>query len=174
MRLTDFLAIYAASLSTTIALWNYFRSRPQLRVRLIFALGTIEGESQSGLGISIQNVSAQTVHITTVSLLYPYRRSTVSDKINHLIHFRRIPRNDGWCHSNLSLNGITDGCPTSIEPGKSHWIFVRHEVLDRLLEDAESRRLKAVVQDALWRNRYSKAFEYSTQEKQETETVTAR
>jgi hypothetical protein len=73
----------------------------------------------------------------------------------------------------LSLHGINDGCPTSIEPGKSHWIFVRHEVLDQLLEYAESRRLKAVVQDALWRKKYSKAFEYSTQEKQEAQTVTA-
>jgi hypothetical protein len=173
MRLTDLLAIYAASLSTTTALWNYFHSRPQLRVRLIFALETIEAESQSGIGISIQNVSAQTVHITNVSFLYPYRRSTIPDRLKHLIRFKRIPRNDGWCHSNLSLHGINDRCPTSIEPGKSHWIFVRHEVLDRLLQDAESRRLKAVVQDALWRKRYSKAFEYSTQKKQETQTVTA-
>ncbi len=173
MRLTDFLAIYAASLSTTIALWNYLRSRPQLRVRLIFALETIEAEMQSGVGISIQNVSAQTVHITDVSLLYPYRKSTISGKLKYLISFKRIPYSDGWCHSSLSLHGINDGCPTSIEPGKSHWVFVRYEVLDRLLEDAESRRLKAVVQDALWRNRYSKAFEYPTQDKHEAQTVAA-
>lgn len=173
MRLTDFLAVYAASLSTTIALWNYFRSRPQLRVRLIFAIETIEDELQSGIGISIQNVSGQTVHITNVSFLYPYRRSTVLDRLKHLIRFKLIPWNDGWCHSSLSLHGLHDGCPASIEPGKSHWIFVRHEVLDRPFERAESFRLKAVVQDALWRNRYSQAFEYSTQENRQTRTVTA-
>jgi hypothetical protein len=39
-------------------------------------------------------------------------------------------------------------------------IFVRHEVLEGLLERAQSRRLKAVVQDALWRNKHSKAFGY--------------
>jgi len=171
MRLTDLLAIYAASLSTAIALWNYFRSRPQLRVLLVFAMETVEGELQSGLGISIQNVSSQTVHITNISFLYPYRGSTILDRIKHLIRFKRIPKNDGWCHSSLSLYGINDECPTSVEPGKSHWIFVRHEVLERLLAKAESRHVKAVVQDALWRNRYSKVFEYAEHQKQEAQTV---
>lgn len=162
MRLTDLLAIYGASLSTATAAWNYFRTRPQIRVLLIFALETVEGESQTGIGISVQNISSQPVHIANVSFLYPYRRSTFRDKLEHIIRFKRIPRNDGWCHSSLSLNGIEDGCPVSIEPSKSHWIFVRNEVLDGLLEGAQSRRVKAVVQDALWRNRYSKAFEYPT------------
>lgn len=173
MRLTDFLAIYAASLSTTIALWNYFRSRPQLRVLIVIAMETVEGELQSGLGISIQNISSQTVHITNVSFLYPYRRSTIPEKIKHVISFKRIPRNDGWCHSSLSLNGINDECPTSVEPGKSHWIFVRHEVVERLLAKAESPHFKAVVQDALWRNRYSKVFGYARHQKQEAQAVAA-
>jgi hypothetical protein len=165
MRLTDGLAIYGASLSTATAVWNYFRSRSQVRVVLIYALETIQGESQHGIGISIQNISTQTVHISNVSFLYPFRKSTFWDKVKHLITFRRIPRNDGWCHSDLSLHGVADGCPTSIEPGKSHWIFVRHEVLEQFLEDAQSRRLRAVVQDALWRNTYSKSFEYPKQTK---------
>ena len=166
MRFTDLLAIYGAGLSTATAVWNYFRSRPQVRVLLIFALETIKGESQHGIGISIQNVSTQTVHISNVSFLYPYAKSTLRDKVKHLIRFRQIPRNDGWCRSNLAFHGIEDGCPTSIEPGKSHWIFVRHEVLEGLLEHAESRRLKAVAQDALWRNTYSKVFEFPLHEKE--------
>jgi hypothetical protein len=165
MRLTDLLAIYGASLSTATAVWNYFRARPQVRVLLIFALDKVDGESQTGIGISVQNISNQPVHIAHVSFLYPYRRSTLQDKVKHLIRFKRIPRNDGWCHSSLSLHGIEDGCPVSIEPSKSHWIFVRHEVLDGLLEGAQSRRVKAVVQDALWRNTYSKALEYPAQQK---------
>ena len=171
MRLTDFLAIYGASLSTATAVWKYFRSRPQIRVLLNFALQTIEGESQNGIGISIQNVSSQTVHIANVSFLFPFRRSTFRDKLKHLIRFKRIPSDEGWCHSNLSLHGIDDGCPRSIEPGKSHLIFVRHEVLDRLLEEAESRRIKAVVQDAIWRKRASKAFEYPKQQNKPIQTA---
>src|ERR1035441_7189066 len=104
MRLTDGLAIYGASLSTATAVWNYFRTRSQVRVILIYALETIQGESQHGVGISIQNISTQTVHISNVSFLYPYRKSTFRDKVEHLVRFKRIPRNDGWCHSGLSLH----------------------------------------------------------------------
>jgi hypothetical protein len=166
MKLTDFLAIYGAGLSTVIAAWSYFRTRPQVRVLLIFAFETIEGESQYGIGISIQNISSQTVHISNVSFLYPYGRSTFLNKLKYLVRFKRIPHDDGWCHSNLSQSGVSDGCPTSIESGKSHWIFVRHEVLEEFLERAKSRRIKAVAQDALWRNTYSKAFEYSIQQEE--------
>ena len=162
MRLTDFLAIYGATVSTATAVWNYFRAQPQVRVILIFALENIEGESQVGLGISIQNVSSQTVHITSVSFLYPFAKSTFGDKLKRLVRSRRIPRNDGWCYSSLSLHGIEDGCPVSIEPGKSHWIFIRQEMLDGIFKGVQSRRVKAVVQDALWRKTYSNAFDCST------------
>ncbi len=161
MQLTEFLAIYGATLSTGTAVWSYFRAKPQVRVRLVFALETVEGELKSGVGISIQNVSALPVHMTHVSLLYPYKRSTFGDKLGYLIRFKQIPRHGGWCHSSLSLSGVEDGCPVSIEPGKSHWIFVRNEVLYRLLEEATSRRIRAVAQDALWRNTYSKVFKFT-------------
>lgn len=174
MRLTDFLAIYGAGLSTATAFWNYFRARPAVRVLLTPALETVEGELQHGIGISIQNLSGQTVHIAHVSLLYPLESSTLQDKLRHLIRFKRISRTDGWCHCSLSLLGVEDGCPASIEPGKSHWIFVRHEVLERILERAQSHRLKAVVQDPLWRNKYSKAFNYPTLQKEATQTAAAR
>lgn len=164
MRLTDLLAIYGASLSTAVAVSNYFRTRPKIRVLLILGVGEVEGKSQTGIFISIQNVSTQQVHIANVSFLYPYASWTLRAKLKHFIRYKRILRNYGWCHSSLSLHGIEDGCPVSIEPGKSHLIFVRHEVLDGLLECAWSRRVKAVAQDALWRNTYSKAFEYATQQ----------
>ena len=172
MRLTDLLAIYGASLSTATAVWNYFRAQPQVRVLLVFALETIEGESQHGVHISIQNPSDKTVHITNVSLLYPLESPSFLDRLKHLAQFKRISRSQEWCHSSFSNFGIEDKCPVSIEAGKSHGIFVRNEALDKLLEGTQSRRVKVVVQDALWRNRYSKAFNYSTQEKQGTKTDT--
>jgi len=162
MRLTDFLAVYGAGLSTATAVWNYFRVRAKVRVRLIFALEIIKGESQDGIGISIQNLSAQTVHIARVSLLYFLATPTLRDRLRRLIRFKQISRSHGWCYCALSNFGVEDGCPASIESGKSHWIFVGHDVIDGLLERAQSRRIKAVVQDPLWRNTYSKAFEYPT------------
>lgn len=127
---------------------------------LIFAMDTVDGKTQFGISISVQNPSLQTAHITNVSFLYPYRKPTLRKRLKHMIRFKRVPFCIGWCHSSLSFHGIEDGCPVSIEPGKSHRIFVRDDVLESLLKDATSRHLKAVVQDALWRNKYSKTFEY--------------
>jgi hypothetical protein len=149
MRPTDFLAIYGAGLSTAVAFWNYSRAKPEVCVVLTFALERVAGELQSGIGISVQNISNQTVHIAHVSFLCPFRQSSFMDKLKYLVEFRQVPQNNGWCHSSLSSRGVEDGCPVSIESGKSHWIFVRFEILDELLKDAVSPRVKAVVQDAL-------------------------
>jgi len=160
LSVTDYLAIYGAGLSTVVAIWEYFRARSKVRIVLILALEKVDGEMQHGVGISIQNPSGHTAHITNVSFLYPSTKLTVLARIKNMVRFKRILRTDGWCHSALSLYGVEDRCPASIEPGKSHWIFVRHETLEKVLARAQSRRLKAVVQDALWRNKYSKAFDY--------------
>lgn len=160
MGLTDILAIYGAGLSTATAFWGYYRTRPQVRVLLVHAFDHVGGEPKTGVTISVQNVSAQPVHIIRVSLLYPFARATFLGRLERFVRSGRVPRNVGWCHCLLLLHGVEDGCPVSIEPGKSHQIFVRHEVLDEVLEDAQSRRLKALAQDAIWRNTYSKAFEY--------------
>jgi hypothetical protein len=160
MRLTDCLAIYGAVLSTAVGVWNYLRARSKVRVLLRLAVDTVEGKPQHGLVISIGNPSAEMVHITHVSFLYPFESPTLRNRLRDLIRFKRLPRNQGWCQCSLSLLDVEDGCPVSIEPGKSHLIFVRHEVLEGLLKRAQSRRLKAVVQGALWRNKYSKAFRY--------------
>ncbi len=82
---------------------------------------------------------------------------TVSD----ILRFRRFNRHIGWVHSHLSNYGIDDGCPVSIEAGKSHQIFVPQDILEELLEGAVCRKIKAVVQDPLWRNKYSHKFEVS-------------
>lgn len=160
MGLTDYLAIYGAALSTAVAVWNYFRSRSRVRVILIEGLSTIDGNVEYGLYISIQNPSSQAAHISSVSLLYPFRPVTVRDCWTHILEFRRLPFRIGWCHTSLSNYGVEDGCPVSIEPGKSHQIFVKAETVERVLQDAQSRHLKAVSQDALWRDKYSKAFEW--------------
>jgi hypothetical protein len=149
MQLTDVLAMYGAGPSKFTAVWNYDRTRAQVRLLPVFAFETIEGESVRGIRISVQNVSSQSVHIANVSLLYPFVKSTTRSKLTRLIHSRRIPRNDGWRHSNLFLHGIKAGCPAAIEPGQSLSIFVSDEVLEKAIQNATSPSLKAVAQDAL-------------------------
>lgn len=168
---TDYLAIYGAGLSTAVAAWNYARSRSKVRVVLIFSVETVGEDTQAGASIFIQNPSAQTVHITNVSLLYPFKNITIKERIEHMVRFRRLPIRIGWCHSDLSLHGVDDGCPISVEPGKSHKIFIRDEVLENLLKEAKSRQLKAVAQDALWRNKYSNVFEYPAVQGDDVQTT---
>ena len=160
--MTDYLAIYGAVVSTATAVWNYQRSRGKVRVVLIFALEKVEGESQVGLGISVQNVSAQTVHLTNVSFLLPFRRMTLRRRIANTMRSKRILRTDGWAYSSLSLHSISDECPASIEPGKSHWIFVPDQLIREVLEGAIEPSIRAVASDALWRKTYSKTFDCST------------
>lgn len=160
MELTDYLAVYGAGLSTAIAVWNYFRSRPKVRVLLTLASDSMDGEFTCGVGISVQNPSTHTAHITHVSFLYPSSVPTFRDRIKHLVKFKRVSRTHGWCHTALSNFGLSDGCPVSIEPGKAHWIFVPDSVIQEILSDAISPHLKVVVQDALWRNKYSRKFDY--------------
>lgn len=160
MKLTDYLAIYGALLSTMVFFWNAVRATPKVRVRLAFAVETKDGKTQSGLGVSIQNPSAHTVHITGASFLHPYSKPTLKRRFEYIFRFRRVPWNLGWCHSSFSFNGVEDGCPLSIEPGASHYIMVPREKVDHVLRDARRRVLKVSVQDALWRNKTSSAFDF--------------
>lgn len=160
MKLTDFMAVYGAALSTLVFVWNARRSTPQIRVRLAYAVVTTDGETKGGVGISIQNPSASTAHISGVSFVYPWRRTTLRDRIGHLIKYRRIPTRIGWCHTALSNFKVDDECPTSIDPERSHWIFVEESVIESLLSSSHARIFAIQVQDALWRNKYSKHFHY--------------
>lgn len=160
MELTDYLAVYGAGLSTAIAIWNTLRALPKIRVQLIYAIESVDGKPQSGMGIFIQNPSTQTAHITSVSFLFQHSIPTLKSFIQYVVKFKRSPRKLSWCHSGLSNFGLDSGCPISIEPGKSHKIIVPEEVLEELLSGAVSRHIKVQVQDALWRNKYSKKFEW--------------
>lgn len=166
MKFTDVLAAYGAVLSTGVFIWNAQRARPKVRVVLTLAVEKDDkGAYQSGVGISVQNPSAHAVHITNISFLYPWSRVTVLERAKHVIKYRTAPSRMGWCHTALSNYQVSDGCPVSIEPGKSHYVFVERTVLERILEEATHRLLIAVVQDALWRNKYSRPFKVNFRKK---------
>lgn len=167
MVLTSYLAIYAALLSTAVFFWNVVRARPKVRVRVVHGMEKVDDEYVHGATVSVQNPSAHAVHITGISLVYHWRRRTVSDFFEHIFRFRRFPRRIGWCYTSLSNYDIDDKCPVKLEPGMSHQVLVPHEVIEEVLSNAQTRRFVAVAQDALWRNKYSSVFEYPADEKQQ-------
>lgn len=163
MKLTDFLAIYGAILSTAIFFWSADRARPKLKVRLVFSGRAADGGGyENGIGISIQNPSAHAVHISNVAFLYPWRKPRLGDYLEMVFRFRRLPWNVGWCQSALSNHGLEDGCPLTIEPGRAHSIFVPERILKELSADSLREHVKVVVQDSLWRNKVSPSFEYTS------------
>jgi hypothetical protein len=158
MRFTDYLAIYASILSTSVFLWNVVQSRPRFKVDIVHGVESEGSSTQHGIYIVIRNVSARTVHLASAEVLYPYKKTGLRERAAHAWRFRRLPRRIGWVHTSLSYYDIDSGCPTSLEPGTSHRIFVPDEVLGHLLADASERTLLAHAQDQLWNDSYSRAF----------------
>jgi len=160
LKPTEYLAIYAAFLSTIIFIWNIRRSIPKFTVDIMFG-GHGEGdELDHGIYVGIRNPSPHTVHLSGIDLLYRYKETRLIDKILYLFKYRRLPRTEGWVHTGLSNYSLKDECPLALESGKSHNVFVPNDILEKIFDDSIDRYLMARVQDQLWRNKYSKKLLY--------------
>ena len=157
MEITSILATYGALLSTFIFFWNIRNSQSRIKVALIQgACGEGDG-FEMGFYVSIKNPSLHPVHITAVSLVYPYRHITLIDKIGFYIKRGKLYPFVAWVHDSIIFKKIETGLPKSIEPGNSHNIFIPESALKETLKNTPSTVIAACVQDALWRNKYSAA-----------------
>ncbi len=163
MEITDYLAFYAAALSTVIAYWNVNSSRAHIELELVPGLSKSEEGYISGVYLSIKNPSNRTVHINSVSLIYPYRRISWKEKVVSAIKYRRVFRYEGWVHNGMVFDKIETDLPVSIEPRKSHSIFLPSFIISEMVADDGAKRFAAVAQDALWRNKYSEAIDVPSQ-----------
>lgn len=164
MSLTDWLAIYAAALSTTVFVWNLVRATPKAKTTVVFGM---DKKHRSGIYVNVQNRSPHAIHLASISLLYEYRSVGVLERLKHMVQFKQIPRRIGWVHSSLSLHGVKDGCPVQIQPMNSHDVFVPDSVLRSILSQAVSTRIAAVAQDRLWNNSYSGDIDYKVPKRDE-------
>jgi hypothetical protein len=162
LKITDYLAVYAAILSSLVFVWNVTQSRPRLKVDLAFALEDVHGELKPGIYVVIRNMSSQDVHLANVSILYPYQQAGIKSKIAHIWRYKRVPSNLGWVHSSLSNYSLDSGCPMCLEARKSHKIFIAKTMLEGVWTEALHESVRACVQDQLWNNIYSKSFKFST------------
>lgn len=160
MKITAFLSIYAAFLSTIVFAWNIRKAIPSYKVEIVFGIDKVDDEYVSGAYISIKNPSAHTVHLSNISILYPIGKRGLVEKIKHVFKYRRLPLAVGWCRSSLADYEIDDKCPIALEPGKSIGVLVPGKMLEKIFEHCEVRKIKASAQDELWRNKYSRKFEY--------------
>ncbi len=165
MKVTDYLAIYAAILSSVVFLWNVLQSRPRFKVDLLFGVDTVDGVTTSGASIVVRNTSSHDIHLAAISLVYPYSKVGTKERLLHLWRYKRWPRRLGWCHTSLSNYSIKDGCPMRLEARKSHHVFVPKEIVEKVLSEATRDSLIATVQDQLWNNVYSRPFKWSLPKK---------
>lgn len=158
MLITEYLAVYAAVLSTTTLAWNIFSARPSIKVEIVPGLEGSGDAAQFGYFISVKNPSGHTVHINSVQLLYPYLVVTWLDKLKHVAKFRTFGPYIGWVHNGMVFDGLDTGLPKSLEPRTSHSIFISESRVSSMLRGDNADRFAAVAQDALWRNKYSKPY----------------
>jgi hypothetical protein len=160
LKLTEYLAIYAALLSTIVFVWNVLRSRPRLKVDLIFCLEGSDDNLRSGVDITVRNMSPHEVHLAAVGVLVPFRRVTLKERFAHLFQFKRLPLRIGWVHLNLSRYSVETGCPVRLEARSSHRVFIAEDIIEKILSGASEKQLMAMAQDQLWNNVYSRPFEW--------------
>ena len=158
MKITDYLAIYAAVLSTLVFFWNALQSRPRIRVDLTHGFEGTGDTMRSGIYIFVRNLSSHDVHLTNIDILYPYKIVGLKERFAHMWRFRRLPRRLGWVHSSLSNYSLESGCPVCLEARKSHQVFIPHPVLEEMLAQATERTLMAGAHDQLWNTVYSRKF----------------
>jgi hypothetical protein len=161
LKTTDYLAIYAALLSSFVFVWNVLQSRPRIKVDLIFGIEGSGENLKSGAYIFVRNVSSHDVHLSNISILYRYMVPSIWQRIAHAWRYKTLPRRLGWVHSSLSNFSIESGCPLCLEARKSHKVFIPNSTLETMLAEAIDRSIMACVQDQLWSNVYSGKFKCS-------------
>ncbi|MBW4472863.1 MAG: hypothetical protein KME45_21175 [Stenomitos rutilans HA7619-LM2] len=161
MKITDYLAIYAAALSTIVFVWNVFQSQPRFRIDLVFGVETKNEKTEGGVYIIVRNVSNHDIHLASIGFLYLDRQPSLRERISYLWKFKRVPRRLGWVHSSLSYHAISNGCPTAIEARKSHRVFVPISAIETMIAKGSAPLLIASAQDELWNNVYTRPFNCS-------------
>ncbi|RYY03963.1 MAG: hypothetical protein EOO53_05515 [Gammaproteobacteria bacterium] len=159
LKFTDHLAIYGALLSTLVFLWNVTRAIPRIKVKLIFGLEKVHDDYEAGVFIFVQNPSSSAVHLSNISILYPYAKVGIVARLSHIFKYGRIPKHLGWVHSSLSNYHLDNGNQLSLDPGKSHKVFLSKQILDAIFQNGLRRELIASVQDQLWNTTYSAKFQ---------------
>ncbi len=160
MKITEYLAIYAACLSTLVFIWNISKSIPKFKVDLMLGIKEDDGDYTRGLYLIVRNHSPHKIHIAGVDILYQYEESSIFKKLSHFFKYRNSPKTVGWVHCSPSLYGVDENFPVELEGFKSHDIFISDDALKEILSESINQKVRAKAQDQLWNNRFSKEIKY--------------
>lgn len=160
MKLTEYLAIYAAIMSSVVFFWNVRKSRPNFRVKVSHGIGDQkDGTKTAGFVASVENMSAQTVFIKPISILIFKENPTLKDRWTFLRKYKRYSRTQGWVFGNFENFDIEQDRQNKLEPGQSFSVFIPASVCKVIAEHSKSTIFRAYAQNELGENRYSKDME---------------
>lgn len=91
LTFTDYLAVYAAILSTAVFLWSIAQSRPRFVVDLLPGVDTAKGSARLGVYVMIRNVSSHDVHLAAVDMVNLYTDVSLRDRLAHMVRFKSLP-----------------------------------------------------------------------------------
>lgn len=158
LNITEVLAAYGALLSTFVFVWSVLSTRRRLRVLVMYGTDMVNGEHKTGVSVIIQNPSSSTVHVSAISILYPWKKTNTLQVIAKSIRYRRWFSTYGWVYCQPNLYNIADGCPISIGPGHAHRFLIPLDAVENIVNKAHSRKLLIIAQDQLSNNTNSKPF----------------
>ena len=161
MNLADFLAIYAAALSTAIAVWTVIQARPRIKVVVIAGLDSSGPTSRFGAYVQVRNISSHEVPLAAITLLYRHGSAGLVAQLKHSLKYRCFPSTVGWVHSRLSLYDVDDKCPTVVEARSSHIVFIPQVVLDRISRETAEQVIMCSVQDQLANDFFSNQYRWN-------------
>lgn len=158
LKVTDYLAIYGALLSTGVFVWTLWRARKRIAVSLVPSFGkATDGSDGNGYVIMIRNLSTVPVQISNVGLSWPTRKPTMRGRLRYLIRYRRI-RWINWTHASLPPTSVAR-TPVVVESGQSHLVWIDREGLAYLRERAIGDPVAATVSDGVYRRYRSRPTE---------------
>jgi len=154
MKLTEFLGVYGAVVSSLTLLWNVSRTRPSVKVNLIYG---VEAE-RSGVYVFVRNKSAHPVRISAITILYRSGNRSIWEAAWDALRYRNVSRYQGWVHWAPSASYLDTGCPVTLAPSDAHKFLIPDEVAEGVLAASGQEGIVAAAQDALWNVYYSNRY----------------
>jgi len=156
---TDWIATYAALVSTVVFWWQLKQSRPQVKVVVMLGFQ----DDSLGAWITVQNLSTHPLNLAGINVLYPWEVVGFKRRIKNAITYRRWNRYSGWVNTFLTNYGHEVDLPGSVGPYNSCSVFIPERILKAMFKDATEHKIVVRVQDALSRDHYSNEFRYDVE-----------
>lgn len=151
MKLTEMLAVYGAVLSSLTFLWTVARTRPRVKVDLLYGIE----KATSGVCVIVRNKSAHPMRLVSITFLYEGGKKSLWEHTRYALRYRNFSRYNGWVRWSPMLAGLETGCPVTVDPNDAYRYLLPMEVAEELMAKSSSNCIAAAAQDALWNNYYS-------------------